>query len=118
MAASVKDWYWPRSAAGMSMNSTCARHAGRVADRVRQVEIAARLPGAEVEQPARRRRVEQPQHHVHHVADPDEVAPLLRRPARPGWSERNSRAGPPAATSSCLTFTTEIIAPLWYSFGP
>src|SRR3546814_3697398 len=37
---------------------------------------AARLAGADVEQAADARMIEQPQHHVDAVADPDEVAKL------------------------------------------
>ena len=77
------------------MNSTVARPARRVAHRVRQIEIAARLPGADVEQPAHGGRVEQPQQHVDHVADPDEVALLLaiRQPGPVGAEQPGRAAG-------------------------
>src|SRR3546814_1907643 len=47
-----------------------------LSDGAREVGEGTRLAGAEVEQPADRRIVEQPQHRLDAVADPDEVAQL------------------------------------------
>ena len=48
-----------------------------IADGVGEVQIAARLAGADIEQPVHTRRVQQPEHHVDDIANPDEVPLLL-----------------------------------------
>ena len=95
-----------RAACPAASHTACARS-----------QIGARRPVPRLNSPLTAGIVEQPQHDVDDVADPDEVARLLAI-GQPGHVERNSRAGPPAATSSYFIFTTEIMRPLWYSFGP
>jgi hypothetical protein len=60
--------------------------------------------------------IEQPQRHIDHVADPDEVAPL-RAVGRAGLGGLEQTRGPLAATSSCLILTTEIMPPLGTRWG-
>ena len=44
---------------------------------MREVQIGARAPGADIEQPAYLRSIQQPQQHIHDIPHPDEI-PRLR----------------------------------------